>query len=691
MMRQPGLGAVVTMQSLLGEAGKNRQRVAYDATDTDRIGVLASSRRNGLPTSAELKQMLVSVRNHRAELLSLASDPRTNLRSCITSLIDNELTSLHRIQHNKKKENVRTIVALFPMMTILRDRALGEQPATRQRKLSPVQSIIVSLNSLNENVDEAIDKMVNDAEGDSLLKGLPLSPQAKSLRFDVTCIPKDPAHQRCPFCGLDSLNLCPENQGMQERNELKLDRYSAKMEVWNRYQQMRQAAENAGDPPPPNPSHNGDVMNRKPRQPGAKDLESPMVQCMNSTARCVREGSDIGSLCFMRCRVKDDDDARHPADRAEDDLPRYPWEMSSRTHRKRCSCPYCKSQCNKRFKIADFQAIALRLIARSKLAKNSKTGEEITAGFINTVMANAMSSTSTALKGSKRGKEGASTVDARDVFATNAGSAAVRLSHSLPSNAVESMQQGMGRDTTVTLPCGQRFDTRLIGDPVGKHGKNNRLPGQDSAVLESAAPGMLDRLQPKYDNVTEEFASAAKQGPSASVQLLQTFVHQTNTLIDLTTEARGSGDEVAVVSVKPPPKPPPCPQTKASATKTKLQQDWDWIQNRKSGGDQVFDKIFYKNMARMHAKKSKRSMTDKEKRERRVAKRTAKYIEEAKPKSDEVGREVAAGFGITSSQVTAFVEGKVRDCDGDLVNDDQLLRGFRRMRASQDSDDETED
>ena len=96
-------------------------------------------------------------------------------------------------------------------------------------------------------------------------------------------------------------------------------------------------------------------------------------------------------------------------------------------------------------------------------------------------------------------------------------------------------------------------------------------------------------------------------------------------------------------------------------------------------------------MARMHAKKSKRSMTDKEKRERRVAKRTAEYIEEAKPKSDEVGREVAAGFGITSSQVTTFVEGKVRDCDGDLVNDDQLLRGFRRMRASQDSDDETED
>ena len=115
---------------------------------------------------------------------------------------------------------------------------------------------------------------------------------------------------------------------------MKLDWYSAKMKVWNRYQQMKQAAEDAGDPPPPNLSYKGDVMNRKPRQPGAKDLESPMVQCMNSTARCVREGSNIGSLCFMRCRAKDDDDTRHPADRAEDDLPRPPWEMSSRTHRK---------------------------------------------------------------------------------------------------------------------------------------------------------------------------------------------------------------------------------------------------------------------------------------------------------------------------------------------------------------------
>ena len=52
---------------------------------------------------------------------------------------------------------------------------------------------------------------------------------------------------------------------------------------------------------------------------------------------------------------------------------------------------------------------------------------------------------------------------------------------------------------------------------------------------------------------------------------------------------------------------------------------------------------------------------------------------------------MAAGFGVTHSQVTAFVEGKVRDADGDLVDDEQLLRGFRRMKASQESNEETED
>ena len=684
MMRQPALGAAVSLQSLLGESNEKRQQISYDVKDEDRITVLASSKRNGLPTSTEMKKMLVDVRKNRVELLVKASDPRTNLHACLGSVIDSQLSSMHRIEHMTKKEASSVVVSLFEMMTVIHGRAVGEQAMTRNRKLSPLQAVVVSFTSLLEKVDAEIHRMINDVEGDTLLKGLPLGPQAKSMRFDPALVPEDRAHQCCPFCGLYSLNLCPENEGMEERNEAKLERYRAKMEIWDRYQQMKKAAETAGDPAPPEPNYRGDKMTRKPRKPGTKDLESPLVQCMCSTARCLREGTDIGSLCFVRCRMQDDDDNRHPFECCEEDLPRYPWRVSERS-RRQCTCPYCTCRCNKRFRIADFQAIALRLITRSKLAEDTKTGEQVTASFVNTVMTTAMSSTATALKGAARDKD--LPVDPSDVFATNVGAAAVRLSHALPVNAVQTMQRGMGRDTVVTLPSGDRFDTRVISSTTGKHGSNNRLPGQAGVDdVHDVAPGMVDRLNPKFDTVTPEFAEAAKNGPSPTALLFKSFIERTKAHIDLTTEASSGDDAVAVVSTKPAAK-----QNPKHPQHPKLPKGWPFEKEQKAGGDKIFDKIFMENMKKMHAKKKKREMSDKERRERRAAKKTAKLIAECKSKADETGREVAAGFGVTASQVTAFADGKVADGDGDYVNAADLLRGFKRMKASQESDKETKE
>ena len=53
-----------------------------------------------------------------------------------------------------------------------------------------------------------------------------------------------------------------------------------------------------------------------------------------------------------------------------------------------------------------------------------------------------------------------------------------------------------------------------------------------------------------------------------------------------------------------------------------------------------------KNLANMHAKKSKCSMMDREKQERRAAKKTEKSIAECKANVDEIGRGLARGFGV---------------------------------------------
>ena len=97
--------------------------------------------------------------------------------------------------------------------------------------------------------------MINDAEGGTLLKDPPppLRPHAKSMRFDVSLVTEDPCIG-IVFCRLHSLSLCPENEGIKERNEVKPAGYRAMMEIWNRYQQMKKAAEHAGDLASPEPT-----------------------------------------------------------------------------------------------------------------------------------------------------------------------------------------------------------------------------------------------------------------------------------------------------------------------------------------------------------------------------------------------------------------------------------------------------
>ena len=74
MMRQPALGAAVSIQSLLGDADSNRQHVPYAIVDNDRIQILLSSKKDSLPKDKKLKGYLYSVVIVRVDILKLAND-----------------------------------------------------------------------------------------------------------------------------------------------------------------------------------------------------------------------------------------------------------------------------------------------------------------------------------------------------------------------------------------------------------------------------------------------------------------------------------------------------------------------------------------------------------------------------------------------------------------------------------------
>ena len=116
-------------------------------------------------------------------------------------------------------------------------------------------------------------------------------------------------------------------------------------------------------------------MRRKPRKPGSKELKMPMMQCMTSTAHRLVEGSDQGSLCFLKCHKEAKTDGHHPCEVTPTDMGQYPWELNST--RRKCTCRHCKSNCSKRFRISNFQHIALQLIAKNQhdISKGERSGK----------------------------------------------------------------------------------------------------------------------------------------------------------------------------------------------------------------------------------------------------------------------------------------------------------------------------
>jgi len=80
---------------------------------------------------------------------------------------------------------------------------------------------------------------------------------------------------------------------MGSRNEAKDTRYKEKMVVWDEFQVALDLSKKRNeDPPlkPIDPHSTADPpkqLTQKPRKPSWKDVESPMIQCICSTAQCV--------------------------------------------------------------------------------------------------------------------------------------------------------------------------------------------------------------------------------------------------------------------------------------------------------------------------------------------------------------------------------------------------------------------
>jgi len=496
------------------------------------------------------KDLLVRVKNSKTSILQLASEAdesytNTDLNEQLGNhfKVGNVLHSNNSI--NNKADNKKlaeTIVGLFDPFQLLLDyydkENTSQGVSTRSARAEPSHiTLMREFMTLRENVDARILTKASNTTNNPLLKGLPLTPQQKSRKFIPSLIPNDSAYHNCPFCNHASINEDPDNALYEQRNRAKKKIYDERMNVWTPYKTAKDAWEKSqggGDPEPQaprDPHGSKDIMNKKPRAPKYDDAA---LQCMCSTSFCLQEGSDVGSSCFLYCRVIPDEEGTggvHPSLIASTIRERHPFTTSG--SRRKCSCSICTCICSKRFAKKDLQAIASAkaVAAHQELHQPQQSGEHQTANFLQNVFRNGAMGANAALQSSRGLVQGSNDQGAVvDHFYNSAAVAAARIgANAFNTEGMRTLRDNLGRSTVVNLPGGHEFDTRSISANKNAHQKNNRLPGLPRMAEEEGAssgaanqplPGMLDRINPDYSNMTQEFIQAGRSGNLAS-QLIQ--------------------------------------------------------------------------------------------------------------------------------------------------------------------------
>jgi len=85
---------------------------------------------------------------------------------------------------------------------------------------------------LRRDVDVQLAAGKGDNTSNPILKGLNLLPAMIGRHFDESRVPKDEAHQKCPWCQMFSINTCQEDDNLVARNGTKGSVNDHRNNVW---------------------------------------------------------------------------------------------------------------------------------------------------------------------------------------------------------------------------------------------------------------------------------------------------------------------------------------------------------------------------------------------------------------------------------------------------------------------------
>ena len=97
----------------------------------------------------------------------------------------------------------------------------------------------------------------------------------------------------------------------------------------------------------------------------------------------------------------------------------------------------------------------------------------------------------------------------------------------------------------------------------------------------------------------------------------------------------------------------------------------------------IMERVSKKNARNFHAKVKKKNMNPKQKKQRKNAQLTAAELttHSKEGKSEYTGNSIAEAVGISSSQLSGYVDGRVADQDGDSFLSQEALDQFKRLHT----------
>jgi len=524
-----------------------------EISDNARVKELKSSDQQAVLNGVRKKAILKEVLKQKKAILKLAADADEEYALRGDEKIEpqiNEMFKVRNVLHSGTSINQadkhllsETVVSLFDKFEFLlgyHKRLEEAEGGVTTRAASADPSHIKLMKEFITKREEVDARIVSKAaaentSNDSVLTSLPLTAEQKSRKFDPTRIPKDDKLWKCPFCDHYSINEDPDNQKYEDNNKRKDDVYNQRLAVWkdwkDRHDKWTNNGETGPEPEPPKEPFDSNKQMSK-RKPRAGKYDVAALQCMCSTASCKQLGSDIGSDCFLFCRVIDEekccDLGIHPFRAARTTQERHP--TITQGLRERCGCGTCLCPCSMRIPVNNYQKIAS---AKAKVALQQRNGQQQrssgiqeTANFVRTLAGAGAVAAGAVLQSNRNLVEGSNNQGpvsdqvVMDHYHQGAAMAAARIgSSAFTQQGIQTMRDGLRRGTNVELPSGDSFDTRLIGTKKNAHQQNNRLPGMpENELLDATSsgratqphPGMLDSLNPDYSDTTDSFNQASR-------------------------------------------------------------------------------------------------------------------------------------------------------------------------------------